>query len=139
MAEIVRTDGKPGIIVSDLDYRRLSSIAGTALDRLPEIAEDLLAEMDRANVVSAQTIPAGVVQMGSTVEFRSDAGQARRFTLVFPTKADIAKNRISILTPVGTALIGLSVGQSIDWTARDGKRHTLTVLSVEPPKKADLD
>lgn len=52
---------------------------------------------------------------------------------MFPVDADFAAGRISILTPIGTALIGLSPGQSIAWTARDGRRHQLTVLSVEPP------
>jgi regulator of nucleoside diphosphate kinase len=72
--------------------------------------------------------------MGSTVEFRPDGGQPRRVTLVFPGDADISEGKISILTPVGTALIGLAPGQSIAWTARDGRRHRLTVLKVEQPE-----
>jgi regulator of nucleoside diphosphate kinase len=52
---------------------------------------------------------------------------------VYPGEADIAQNRVSILTPIGAALIGLSVGQSIAWSARDGRQQVLTVLSVEPP------
>jgi regulator of nucleoside diphosphate kinase len=73
--------------------------------------------------------------MGSIVEFSSDAGQ-RRVTLVYPVEADIAEGRISILTPIGAALIGLSQGQSIAWTARDGRRHRLTVLEVRQPGEA---
>jgi regulator of nucleoside diphosphate kinase len=71
--------------------------------------------------------------MGSVVEFRSNTSQQGKVTLVFPGEADIAKGRISILTPIGAALIGLSSGQSIAWTARDGRKHELTVVSVEPP------
>ena len=71
--------------------------------------------------------------MGSIVEFRSDTGQQRRVALVFPGDADFAQGRISILTPIGAALIGVSPGQSIAWTARDGRRHRLTVLTVEQP------
>jgi regulator of nucleoside diphosphate kinase len=71
--------------------------------------------------------------MGSTVEFRSDTGQQRRVTLVYPGEADFAQGRISILTPIGAALIGLSPGQSIAWTSRDGRQHRLTVLSVAQP------
>ena len=56
-----------------------------------------------------------------------------RVTLVFPGEADIAQGKISILTPIGAALIGLSAGQSIDWTARDGRIHRLKVESVEAP------
>jgi regulator of nucleoside diphosphate kinase len=70
--------------------------------------------------------------MGSTLTFDAE-GRTRRVTLVYPTEADIAAGRISVLTPIGTALIGLSQGQSVDWTARDGRRHRLTVVSVEPP------
>jgi regulator of nucleoside diphosphate kinase len=68
--------------------------------------------------------------MGSTVLFRSDDGQHRRVTLVFPGEADISRDRISILTPIGIALIGLSEGQSITWVTRDGRERGLTVLSV---------
>jgi hypothetical protein len=65
------------------------------------------------------------------VVFRSDDGQLRRVVLVFPGQADIGEGKISILTPIGTVLIGLSVGQSIAWLTRDGKSRRLTVVSVE--------
>jgi regulator of nucleoside diphosphate kinase len=74
--------------------------------------------------------------MGSKLRFTSDTGEDRRITLVFPGEADIAEGKVSILTPIGAALIGLSVGQSIDWTARDGRTHRLTVESVELPSVA---
>jgi regulator of nucleoside diphosphate kinase len=122
----------PAIIVSDIDQKRLSGLATAALERVPEIAEELLSEMERASVVAAGSVPANVVQMGSTVEFGSDDGQHRRVTLVFPGEADISQGKISVLTPVGAALIGLSEGQSIMWMKRDGREQELTVLSVEP-------
>ncbi|QPC43548.1 nucleoside diphosphate kinase regulator [Kaustia mangrovi] len=127
------TRRKPKITVSDHDYEQLSAFAGAAPERWADAADELLSELDRARVVPARRMPADVVAMGSTVEFRSDAGEARRVTLVFPGDADIAEGRVSILTPVGTALLGLAPGQSISWTARDGRRHALTVVSVEPP------
>ncbi len=89
--------------------------------------------MERAQVLSTATIPEGVVQMGSTVEYQSDVEQRRRITLVYPGEADIAEGRVSILTPIGAALIGLSAGQSIRWVARDGREHELTVLKVKQP------
>ncbi|GGB05892.1 nucleoside diphosphate kinase regulator [Brucella endophytica] len=122
---------KPRIVVSDIDYKRLTDLATGAESRFPEVAEELLAELDRAHVVVAGSVAAKVVRMGSTVEFRSDSAQQRRVTLVYPGEADIAQNRISILTPIGAALIGLSTGQSITWTARDGREHELTVIAVE--------
>ncbi|MBQ0707478.1 MULTISPECIES: nucleoside diphosphate kinase regulator [unclassified Ochrobactrum] len=121
---------KPNIVVSEIDYERLMGLATNVSERLEEIAEELMAELDRAKVVPAKRLPQDVIHMGSTVEFRSNDGQERRVTLVYPGEADIAQGKISILTPIGTALIGLAPGQSISWTARDGKQHELNVLSV---------
>jgi len=124
---------KPPIILSEDDYNRLSGLAAAVEDRQPLVAEELQAEIDRARVVADGTVPADVVQMGSTVEYQANDGPTKRVTLVFPGDADIADGRISILTPIGTALIGLSKGQSIHWTARDGRTQRLTVLNVEQP------
>jgi regulator of nucleoside diphosphate kinase len=74
--------------------------------------------------------------MGSKLRFTTDTGEDRTISLVYPGQADIAQGRISILTPIGAALIGLRVGQSIDWTARDERTHQLTVQSIEPPLAA---
>jgi len=122
---------KPSIIVSDADQRRLTILATDALQRFPEVAEELLSEMERADVVTAEAIPPNVVQMGSDVVFESDNGETRRVRLVFTGQADIAAGRISILTPIGAALIGLSEGQSIAWKTRDGRSRQLTILAVE--------
>jgi regulator of nucleoside diphosphate kinase len=131
------TDLMPPIVVSEIDHERLTSLAAAAEERTPDIAGALRSEMQRARVVPAEAVPADVVRMGSTVEISSDE-QQRRVTLVFPGEADIAQGRISIMTPIGAALIGLSSGQSIAWTARDGRRHGLTVLSVAGPDVSKL-
>ena len=120
----------PAIIVSTVDLERLSGLALAAMDRVPEVANALIAEMDRATVLDVSAVPASVVRMGSTVRFRSGDGKERRVELVFPVDADIAAGRISVLTPVGAALIGLSEGQSISFTTRDGREQRLTVLEV---------
>ncbi len=133
MSEAMQISSKPKIVVSDLDYKRLTNLAVAARARFPEVADELQAEMTRASIADADAIPSDVVQMGSIVEFRSEGAPQRRLELVFPPDADIARNRISILTPIGTALIGLSVGQSIQWTGRNGQIHELTVVSVEQP------
>ena len=123
----------PKIVVSDVDHERLTSLALAGLDRIPDVAEELLAEMDRAKIVRASSLPVNVVRMGSTVRFRTEDSHETRVTLVYPADADFAQGRLSIMTPVGAALIGLAEGQSIEWTARDGRRHRLTVLAVETP------
>ena len=66
-------------------------------------------------------MPADVVRMGSTVTFKSDDGHTRTMKLVYPADESLDEHRISVMTPVGAALVGLGVGQSISWTARDGK------------------
>ena len=126
---------KPQINVSDVDYKRLTDLALGADSRFPEVAAELQSEMDRAEVVEAAALPANVVCMESVVEFRTDTAQQRRVKLVFPGDADISQDKISVLTPIGVALIGLAAGQSMTWTARDGKQHTLTVVTVDRPEE----
>ena len=74
MPAVARNRSVPNIVVSDADCDRLTDLATASLERLPEVAEELLAEMERARVVSEDKVPADVVRMGSTVTFRSDAG-----------------------------------------------------------------
>jgi regulator of nucleoside diphosphate kinase len=133
MREATKHRTQLDITVSALDHDRLTTLARTALDRLPDTAEELLSEMDRATIADAGAMPASVVRMGSTVTFRNGGDDTKRITLVYPGQADIAANKISILTPLGTALIGLAAGQSVVWKARDGKERVLDIAEVEPP------
>ncbi|WP_273727322.1 nucleoside diphosphate kinase regulator [Brucella gallinifaecis] len=126
----VKNRKKPKIVVSDIDNERLTILAGNVSEKLEEVAEELLQELDRAKVVPQKKLPLDVVCMGATVEYRSNDGQERKVTLVYPGEADIAQGKISILTPIGAALLGLAPGQSMSWVARDGKAHELSVLSV---------
>jgi regulator of nucleoside diphosphate kinase len=130
MRDVVRTRSVPQIIVSNADYERLTDLATASLERLPEVANELLSEMDRAKVVQDGSVPNDVVRMGSTVTFKSDDGHVRTLKLVYPADESLDQHRISVMTPVGAALIGLGTGQSISWTARDGKHHRLTVTKV---------
>ncbi len=123
----------PAITMTRSDHERLSRLAESFLEKNAAVAEQLFVELDRARVVADERIASGVVRMGSTLRFTTDAGEDRTVTLVYPGDADIAAGRVSILTPIGAALIGLSAGQSINWTARDGQTHRLSVESVEDP------
>ena len=88
----------PEIIVGVVDFTRLRGLAHAALARTPELAEDLIAEMERATILDEAQMPNTVVRMGSEVEFESDDGrQRRRVTLVFPAEADITQGKISVL------------------------------------------
>ncbi|MGE0006039.1 MAG: nucleoside diphosphate kinase regulator [Parvibaculaceae bacterium] len=130
MAPDIRKPRRPPITVARSDHARLSRLA-ESYARNPAVADQLLAELERARVVEDERMDGDVVRMGSTLRFTTDGGEDRRVTLVFPGEADIGEGKVSILTPVGAALIGVSAGQSIDWTARDGRTHRLTVESVE--------
>ena len=126
--------GKPPILVSAADYDRLTGLAEAGIDRYPQAAQELLSELDRAHIVPASKLLPEVIRMGSAVAFRDEVtGNIQRVTLVYPNEADIASGRISVLTPVGAALIGLKTGQTIAWETPTGQKRTLTVLEVTPP------
>ncbi|MEW9804745.1 nucleoside diphosphate kinase regulator [Mesorhizobium sp. ZMM04-5] len=137
MAPETKKHRKPPITLTRSDHESLSRLAESHAERNPAVADQLLSELDRARVVDDRRIGAEYVRMGSRLRFTTDAGEDRNVTLVFPAEADIAEGKISILTPIGAALIGLSAGQSIDWTARDGRTHRLTVEGVEPAPAAE--
>ncbi|PVB63295.1 nucleoside diphosphate kinase regulator [Labrenzia sp. 011] len=136
MAPQKKKHRKPAITVTRSEHERLSLLAETHAARDEDLAEVLLGELDRARIVDDTRIAATVVRMGSALRFTSDLGEDRHVTLVFPGEADIAEGKVSILTPIGVALIGLSEGQSIDWEDRGGRVHRLTVQSVGVPQEA---
>ena len=120
---------QPEIVIRAADEDRLAELANSLLDSRPELGEELLAELARAQLASDDALPANTVQMGATVTYEAD-GRTRQVTLVYPAEANIDAGCISVATPIGTALLGLAEGQSIEWTARDGRRQQLTILSV---------
>ncbi|UUP16408.1 nucleoside diphosphate kinase regulator [Nitratireductor thuwali] len=128
-----RTGRKPPITISQTDHDRLLGLADALEDRDPTLAETMVAELERARVVEDSALPKTVVRMGTTLTYTADGGEETTVTLVYPGEADIEAGRISVTTPFGTALIGLSVGQSIDWEARNGKVHRLTVTEIRQP------
>ena len=124
---------RPGLIIAADQYEQLQSLARQAMYRLPDVAHQLLDEVERAEVRHSAKVPTTVVGIGSQVTFRNDStGHTQTVRLVYPAEADIDARRISVLTPIGAALIGLSQGQSIDWEGRDGITRTLTVTRVQP-------
>jgi len=129
------TRAMPPILLCEGEEAALTNLVGSLLARDPGnlVARTLLAELERADVVAAHQIPRTVVRMNCVVEFQIDRANIRTGKLVFPVNADIGKRHLSILSPIGTALIGLAVGQSIRWSGHDGRPHELTVLAVEPP------
>jgi regulator of nucleoside diphosphate kinase len=95
-------------------------------------------ELQRAIVVSSEAVPPDVVTMNSKVVYSEDTGDVyRAVSIVYPRNADASDGRISVLSPIGTALLGLSAGQSIEWDFPDASRRTLRVNAVlyQPQRK----
>lgn len=124
----------PDIILASSEHRLLLRLAMGGTGHTADDADDLLYELERATVVPDQFLPSDTVRMGSTVSFRTAEGEQKAVELVLPIDADIAEGKISVLTPIGTALLGLRTGQSISWRTRDGRRQALTVLQVLAPR-----
>lgn len=128
-------DINPPIVLTRADYQRLSSLARAALRTSPDVADFLLGELDRAAVVEAGPAPGDVITMGSEVSYREErSGDIRRVRLVYPHEADLAAGRVSVMTPVGAALIGLQPGQSMTWQS-GGEEGRVTVLEVVPDRR----
>lgn len=121
------------IIVTEKDLGRLSALLraqSEASGRDQEHLHDLQAELARAIVVDAADVPAGVVTMHSRVRVQDVAtGESWTYTLVFPHDANIASGRLSILAPLGTALLGYREGDEIEWRMPGGVRR-LRILEV---------
>lgn len=122
---------RPTIVLSADDYERLSALAHAARNSMPNLADELAAEVGRARVLAKGKHPEHIVCMNSEVEFRDDdTGKVQTIILVYPEEADISQRKISVLTPVGTALIGLRAGHAITWESPGGAMRQLTVLAV---------
>lgn len=129
----------PSIILTRLDVQRLERLIDSLEDDTPGV-EALQAELDRADaVVGHDEVPAGVVTMNSRVHCREEiSGKDYHLTLVYPQEAG-GEGTVSVLAPIGTALLGLQVGQHIDWPAPGGKVLKLELLAVEYQPEAAGD
>ena len=120
----------PPITIIRGDMEKLIRLADAADGRFAQTGDFLAREIDRAQVI--EECRPDLVAMGSRVTFRDNTtGQTRTVTLVYPEDADVAQNRISVLTSIGAALIGLSTGQSIEWQTLEGQSRSLTVIAAE--------
>jgi regulator of nucleoside diphosphate kinase len=115
------------IFLTQEDFDRLSDLVSAQDGRFAKLE----GELERANVVPRAEMPNDVVTMNSRVVFENETtGERREITLVYPAEADIDAGKISILVPVGSALLGLRVGQSIDWELASGEKHRYRVIEV---------
>ncbi|WP_432256387.1 nucleoside diphosphate kinase regulator [Limimaricola sp. AA108-03] len=130
---------RPRLTISDQDLARLEAMAVNKLSRDPALANPLLEELGRARIVPAHKLPRRVVAIGRSVTYLDEtADRERTLTLVFPEDADIASGRVSVMTPIGVALIGLSEGARFHWETRARAIRGLTVLRVAEPCLTEL-
>ncbi|THF71003.1 MAG: nucleoside diphosphate kinase regulator [Methylophaga nitratireducenticrescens] len=124
MEFIVNT--QPDIIISELDYTRIESLLQSSTGIPANIKAALETELERAELVAPEKMPANIVTMNSQVKFSViSSGVTFTLKLVYPKDMDDSGNTISILAPVGSAMLGLREGDEIDWP--DGKGGMLQV------------
>lgn len=130
-------DARPPITLIDTEAETLSGLALAALPRSTMAAELLLEELGRAEAYARDELPPHIVTMRSHVVFRDEAtGETHEVQLVYPRDADSERQRISVLTPIGAALIGMPRGAAIDWPNRAGDYRRLRILDVRQPGDA---
>lgn len=118
----------PRILITDQDFQRLSALVSITDDERSDMLDE---ELSRANIIAQADVPSSVVTMNSKVKFLDQSnGQTSEMTLVYPQDANLDEGRISIFAPVGIALLGLSVGQAIDWKMPNGQIKKLQVEQV---------
>ncbi|CAE6940360.1 nucleoside diphosphate kinase regulator [Vibrio sp. B1FLJ16] len=121
--------GSNPIYITNIDLNRISAM----LDKMPSVAEELKKleqELDRAIVLEPEAMPDNVVRMNSTVDFKFTGDEkVLTRTLVYPQDLKTG-NDISIFAPVGSALIGLSVGEKLDWPMPNKQTKTIEILNV---------
>ncbi len=121
-------ENSPSLIITHDDFQKISTLLSFAK---PEIVELLEEELGRAKLVPLTELPKDIVSMNSKVSFIDlDTNKEQEITLVYPHDANMEQNKLSILAPVGAALIGLKVGQTIDWPLSEKKTRRIKVISV---------
>ena len=131
----------PSLIVSSRDLARLEALLDSPVLSRHPAAIALMDELNRAEVRAPEDIPADVVTMHSRVECEDIAsGEEHVLTLVYPNEADVERHRVSVLAPVGSALLGLKVGDSIAWPGPAGRTIQVEILEVvyQPERAGEL-
>lgn len=128
------------IIVSDVDVYRLRGLLGAARAEFLDLAhvDELRSELERAIVLPSGEVPHGVVTMGAKVQVR-DLGNGRieGFELVYPRDAEASAHRLSVLAPLGTALLGNSEGDAVEWRMPGGTRCFRIERVMQAPRRVN--
>ena len=132
------------IQITEIDRKRLLDViveAQSAGYRGSVYLEKLRGELERAEVVNPQEIAGDVITMNSRVTLVDlDTGEEETYTLVYPENADAAQGQLSILAPIGTAMLGYRVGDLFEWDVPDGKRRLrVEKILYQPEASGDFD
>jgi regulator of nucleoside diphosphate kinase len=134
MASVRAHPVRPPIHLLAAESDLVATLALQAEHRHPVVAAMLLEEIERAELHEAETLPEDAITLGSEIDYVDErTHQLRSVELVLPAIANIAEGRISIMTPMGAALYGLTAGQSIDWPNLDGAERRIRILRVRQP------
>lgn len=121
----------PAIKLSEKDVDQLEAMLEHREYRDDPALDGLRMELARAAVLPNDKIPDNVVQMNSTVTFEvTETGKTFERVLCYPSQMEGRDNAISIVAPIGSALLGLKVGQTIDWRLPDGKHSHVKIVKV---------
>lgn len=130
------------IVITEADFDRLNALLSSEFAKAispVEYLDDLRAELANARIVRRDKAPRYVVTMNSTATLRDlDTGEKETYTLVYPDQADIANNRLSVLAPVGTAILGQRVGDELTWRVPSGWRRLKVQRVVSQPEREGL-
>lgn len=122
---------KPEIFVATTDFEKLQTLLGRQPES--ETVNLLLDELDRAHIVEDAQIPSDVVRMHSRVSFTMlSSGQRCTYSLVFPREVQDRQDALSVLSPVGSALLGLRIGDEIEWPLPGGKHTRIHIDELLP-------
>ena len=137
---------KRKIVLTEADHERLEALLDSEFAQVIspiEYLEDLRTELKAAEIVAPHRIPRSVVTMNSTVTLRDlETNERETYTLVYPEQADIANDRLSVLAPVGTAILGQRVGDELTWRVPGGRRRFKVQRVLFQPERegvADLE
>ncbi|MGC6388540.1 nucleoside diphosphate kinase regulator [Ewingella sp. S1.OA.A_B6] len=132
---------KPTLTINELDAERLDTLLAKPTYANNPVAEALNEELDRAEILPPQDMPADVVTMNSKVRFtEGKEGEEHIRTLVYPAALKDTDEQLSVMAPLGAALLGLRVGSNITWTMPNGKESRIEVLELlfQPEASGEL-
>src|SRR5687768_4605195 len=128
------------IYITEVDYNRLTGLIDRTREHNgvdKEYLNKLETELERAEVVDSKNIPADVITMRSKVRLRDlVSGESNTYSLAFPTEADFAEGKISVLAPIGTAILGYKQGDTIEWPVPSGLRRLKVEEILYQPESA---